>query len=57
MLTNLVTALREHLCEVLISWALAVAPEGYVPSCVEACLDAYRQRGAFSPENLKKSTI
>jgi hypothetical protein len=39
---------RARLCEVLSSWALAICPKGYTPGIVEACVDAYKRRGAFA---------
>lgn len=45
-------ALRCYWCEILIGWALKLAPDDYVPSCIEACVDAYERRGLFSPHNV-----
>lgn len=39
--------LRASLCELFASWAIRVAPDGYVPSYVKACVDAYHHRGPF----------
>lgn len=36
------------LCELLTSWALNVAPAGYVPGMVEAAMIAYRREGVFA---------
>lgn len=46
--SNVWHALRCRLCEEMIHWALKVAPAGYTPSVVEACVDAYRRQGSFA---------
>lgn len=38
---------RCELCELLTKWALRVAPPGYCPAMVEACVDAFKRRGKF----------
>lgn len=34
-------ALRSTVCELLISWAMKVAPSNYIPSAVQAILDTH----------------
>jgi hypothetical protein len=41
---KLVWALRAHMCEMFVYWAIKVAPKGYIPSYVEVAVDMY-QRG------------
>lgn len=43
---KLVWAVRCSLCEILTSWALRIAPEGYTPSMVDACVRSAGGRDA-----------
>jgi hypothetical protein len=40
--------LRCHWCEVLIGWAMKIAPADYQPSFISVVIDAYHRRGAFT---------
>lgn len=35
--------IRAWLCEIFVSWAMKVAPPGYVPSYIEVAIDYYNR--------------
>lgn len=45
---DLIYIARCRLCETLTKWALRISPPGYCPAMVDACLDAFKRRGAFA---------